>query len=127
MNEDEQSERTRATDDAGTSDEAAGTGGESAHPAEAVASSHSEAGSSADTVVTGPAEIPADASSSALDSTGAADGARTSFSRPPARALMIAVTLAGLAYALMCFRGLQAIVAPVFLALNFYIVVYPDQ
>ncbi|MGO0605372.1 AI-2E family transporter [Brevibacterium linens] len=47
--------------------------------------------------------------------------------RPPARALMIAVTLAGLAYALMFFRGLQDIVAPVFLALNFYIVVYPVQ
>ena len=40
---------------------------------------------------------------------------------------MIAVTLAGLAYALMFFRGLQDIVAPVFLALNFYIVVYPVQ
>ena len=64
---------------------------------------------------------------SAGESTGAADGARPWYSRPPARALMIAVTLAGLAYALMFFRGLQDIVAPVFLALNFYIVVYPVQ
>ena len=56
---------------------------------------------------------------SAGESTGAADGARPWYSRPPARALMIAVTLAGLAYALMFFRGLQDIVAPVFLALNF--------
>ena len=46
---------------------------------------------------------------------------------PPARALVIALTLAGLAYALMFFKGLQDIVAPVFLALNFYIVVYPLQ
>src|SRR5699024_6549630 len=107
MNEDEQSERTGATDDAaGPSGEAAGTGGESAHPAESAASSQSEAGSSADTVVTGPAENPADSSSSAGESTGAADGARPWYSRPPARALMIAVTLAGWAYALMFFRGL---------------------
>src|SRR5699024_2220671 len=112
---------------AGTSDEAAGTGGESAHPAESVASSQSEAGSTADTVATGPAVNPAGSSSSAGESTGAADGARPWYSRPPARALMIAVTLAGLAYALMFFRGLQDIVAPVFLALNFYIVVYPVQ
>ncbi|WP_246490346.1 AI-2E family transporter [Brevibacterium oceani] len=49
------------------------------------------------------------------------------YTRTPARALMIAVTMAGLAYALMFFRGLQDIVAPVFLALNFYIVVYPVQ
>jgi AI-2 transport protein TqsA len=48
-------------------------------------------------------------------------------SRPPARALIVALTVAGLAYALMFFRGLQDIVAPVFLALNFYIVVYPVQ
>jgi AI-2 transport protein TqsA len=58
---------------------------------------------------------------------GAAGEARPWHTRPPARALMIAVTLAGLAYALMFFRGLQDIVAPVFLALNFYIVVYPVQ
>ncbi|MDN5549827.1 MAG: AI-2E family transporter [Brevibacterium sp.] len=45
----------------------------------------------------------------------------------PARALVIALTIAGLAYALMFFKGLQDIVAPVFLALNFYIVVYPLQ
>lgn len=45
----------------------------------------------------------------------------------PARVLVIALTLAGLAYALMFFRGLQDIAAPVFLALNFYIVVYPLQ
>ncbi|RBP61895.1 putative PurR-regulated permease PerM [Brevibacterium sanguinis] len=50
-------------------------------------------------------------------------------SRPilPARALVVALTVAGLAYALMFFQGLQGIVAPVFLALNFYIVVYPLQ
>lgn len=45
----------------------------------------------------------------------------------PARALVIALTLAGLAYSLVFFQSLQAIVAPVFLALNFYIVVYPLQ
>lgn len=45
----------------------------------------------------------------------------------PARVLVIALTIAGLAYALMFFKGLQDIVAPVFLALNFYIVVYPLQ
>lgn len=45
----------------------------------------------------------------------------------PARVLVIALTLAGLAYALMFFKELQDIVAPVFLALNFYIVVYPLQ
>lgn len=45
----------------------------------------------------------------------------------PARVLVVALTLAGLAYALMFFKGLQDIVAPVFLALNFYIVVYPVQ
>ncbi|SMY03996.1 MULTISPECIES: AI-2E family transporter [unclassified Brevibacterium] len=58
--------------------------------------------------------------------------ALTSEQRPwhasqPARVLVIALTIAGLAYALMFFRGLQDIVAPVFLALNFYIVVYPLQ
>src|SRR5699024_5228544 len=127
MNEDEQSERTGATDDAGTSDEAAGTGGESAHPAESVASSQSEAGSSADTVVTGPSENPAVSSPAASEAAGAAAGSRPWYSRPPARARIIAVPLAGLAYALMFFRGLQDIVAPVFLALNFYIVVYPVQ
>lgn len=47
--------------------------------------------------------------------------------RPPARALAVVLTIAGLAYALTFFRGLQEIVAPVFLALNFYIVVYPVQ
>ena len=47
--------------------------------------------------------------------------------RPPARALVVVLTIAGLAYALTFFRGLQEIVAPVFLALNFYIVVYPLQ
>ena len=47
--------------------------------------------------------------------------------RPPARALVIALTIAGIAYSLTFFRGLQDIVAPVFLALNFYIVVYPVQ
>lgn len=146
MNEDEQSERTGSTDDiAGTSDEGAGTAGEGAHPAESAASSRSEAGSSAGTGATGPTENTAESSAgarsvtatsaegnagsaaSAGESTGAADGARPWYSRPPARALMIAVTLAGLAYALMFFRGLQDIVAPVFLALNFYIVVYPVQ
>lgn len=156
MNEDEQSERTGSTDDAaGTSDESAGTGGEGAHPAESAASSRSEAGSSAGTAAAGPTENTAESSAgarsvtatsaegnagsaasageesgpatSAGESTGAADGARPWYSRPPARALMIAVTLAGLAYALMFFRGLQDIVAPVFLALNFYIVVYPVQ
>ena len=40
---------------------------------------------------------------------------------------MVVLTIAGLAYALMFFRELQDIVAPVFLALNFYIVVYPLQ
>lgn len=45
----------------------------------------------------------------------------------PARVLVVALTIAGLAYALMFFKGLQDIVAPVFLALNFYIVVYPLQ
>jgi AI-2 transport protein TqsA len=156
VNEDEQSERTGSTDDAaGTSDEGAGTAGEGAHPAESAASSRSEAGSSAGTGATGPTENTAGSSAgarsvtgtsaegnagsaasageesgsatSAGESTGAADGARPWYSRPPARALMIAVTLAGLAYALMFFRGLQDIVAPVFLALNFYIVVYPVQ
>ena len=156
MNEDEQSERTGSTDDAaGSSDEGAGTAGEGAHPAESAASSRSEAGSSAGTGATGPTENTAGSSAgarsvtatsaegnagsaasageesgsaaSAWESTGAADGARPWYSRPPARALMIAVTLAGLAYALMFFRGLQDIVAPVFLALNFYIVVYPVQ
>ena len=156
MNEDEQSERTGSTDDAaGSSDEGAGTAGEGAHPAESAASSRSEAGSSAGTGATGPTENTAGSSAgarsvtgtsaegnagsaasageesgsatSAGESTGAADGARPWYSRPPARALMIAVTLAGLAYALMFFRGLQDIVAPVFLALNFYIVVYPVQ
>jgi AI-2 transport protein TqsA len=156
VNEDEQSERTGSTDDAaGTSDEGAGTAGEGAHPAESAASSRSEAGSSAGTGATGPTENTAESSAgarsvtgtsaegnagsaasageesgsatSAGESTGAADGARPWYSRPPARALMIAVTLAGLAYALMFFRGLQDIVAPVFLALNFYIVVYPVQ
>ena len=146
MNEDEQSERTGSTDDAaGTSDESAGTAGEGAHPAESAASSRSEAGSSAGTAAAGPTENTAESSAgarsvtatsaegnagsaaSAGESTGAADGPRPWYSRPPARALMIAVTLAGLAYALMFFRGLQDIVAPVFLALNFYIVVYPVQ
>src|SRR5699024_2162498 len=148
--------RTGSTDDAaGTSDESAGTGGEGAHPAESAASSRSEAGSSAGTAAAGPTENTAESSAgarsvtatsaegnagsaasageesgpatSAGESTGPADGARPWYSRPPARALMIAVTLAGLAYALMFFRGLQDIVAPVFLALNFYIVVYPVQ
>jgi AI-2 transport protein TqsA len=156
VNEDEQSERTGSTDDAaGASDEGAGTFGEGAHSAESAASSRSEAGSSAGTAGTGPTENTAELSAgarsvtatsaegnagsaasageesgsaaSAGESTGAADGARPWYSRPPARALMIAVTLAGLAYALMFFRGLQDIVAPVFLALNFYIVVYPVQ
>ncbi|UVI34677.1 AI-2E family transporter [Brevibacterium spongiae] len=53
--------------------------------------------------------------------------ARPWHERPPARALIIAVTMAGLAYALMFFRELQDLAAPVFLALNFYIVVYPVQ
>ena len=156
MNEDEQSERTGSTDDAaGASDEGAGTFGEGAHSAESAASSRSEAGSSAGTAAAGPTENTAESSAgarsvtatsaegnagsaasageesgpatSAGESTGAADGARPWYSSPPARALMIAVTLAGLAYTLMFFRGLQDIVAPVFLALNFYIVVYPVQ
>ena len=68
-----------------------------------------------------------DDSGPGIDDSGADVGPRPWHSRPPARALMIAVTMAGLAYALMFFRGLQDIVAPVFLALNFYIVVYPVQ
>ncbi|WP_258233987.1 AI-2E family transporter [Brevibacterium oceani] len=61
------------------------------------------------------------------ESTGREPDVAPWYTRTPARALMIAVTMAGLAYALMFFRGLQDIVAPVFLALNFYIVVYPVQ
>nr|WP_228282248.1 AI-2E family transporter [Brevibacterium atlanticum] len=61
------------------------------------------------------------------ESTGREPDVTPWYTRTPARALMIAVTMAGLAYALMFFRGLQDIVAPVFLALNFYIVVYPVQ
>nr|WP_167953125.1 AI-2E family transporter [Brevibacterium marinum] len=49
------------------------------------------------------------------------------YAKPPARVLVVALTIAGLTYALMFFRSLQDIVAPVFLALNFYIVVYPLQ
>ncbi|WP_413334653.1 AI-2E family transporter [Brevibacterium sp. GP-SGM9] len=54
-------------------------------------------------------------------------GERAWHAKPLPRALIIALTLAGVAYALMFFRGLQDIIAPVFLALNFYIVVYPLQ
>lgn len=49
------------------------------------------------------------------------------YTHPPVKALVLALTLAGLAYVLFFFKGLQDIIAPVFLALNFYIVVYPLQ
>ena len=75
----------------------------------------------------GAASATEESTSASGEESDAVDGARPWHARPPARALMIAVTLAGLAYALMFFRGLQDIVAPVFLALNFYIVVYPVQ
>ena len=133
MSEDEQSQVTGPTDDAGAA-------GESAHPAASAPSSHpqasAESGSSGNTAaspVSAGVETVTAASAGERDASpasagiGAADSARPWYARPPARALMIAVTLAGLAYALMFFRGLQDIVAPVFLALNFYIVVYPVQ
>ena len=143
MNEDEQ------TSAPGAADTAAGSPGDAARPAESapssrpvpdsnsepagpvagtaasvtVGSASSEAQSSA-AFTTAPGVAPGSERGSAP---GAAGEARPWHARPPARALMIAVTLAGLAYALMFFRGLQDIVAPVFLALNFYIVVYPVQ
>ncbi|UZD61065.1 AI-2E family transporter [Brevibacterium sp. JSBI002] len=125
MNEDEQAKAS------GAADGAAGSAGDAARPAEPAPSSTPVAGSSS-----GPTGPVADSESAHADSasgkvgyaaSGAAREARPWHARPPARALMIAVTLAGLAYALMFFRGLQDIVAPVFLALNFYIVVYPVQ
>ncbi|WP_248284059.1 AI-2E family transporter [Brevibacterium sediminis] len=125
MNEDEQAQAS------GAADGAVGSAGDAARPAEPAPSSTPLAGSTSGH--TGPV---ADSESAHADSASgkvgyaasdAAGEARPWHARPPARALMIAVTLAGLAYALMFFRGLQDIVAPVFLALNFYIVVYPVQ
>ncbi len=58
---------------------------------------------------------------------GQAGGQTANQSLPSARVLMVVLTMAGLAFALTFFKGLQGIIAPVFLALNFYIVVYPLQ
>ena len=134
MNEDEQTATSGAADGAG------GTAGDAARPTASAPSSGSvtESGPDSARASSGPAPSPGarrggaasapEASTSASgEESDAVDGARPWHTRPPARALMIAVTLAGLAYALMFFRGLQDIVAPVFLALNFYIVVYPVQ
>ncbi|MGZ1491117.1 AI-2E family transporter [Brevibacterium sediminis] len=125
MNEDEQAQAS------GAADGAVGSAGDAARPAEPVPSSEPAAGSRSGH--TGPVadseSLHADSASGKVGyaDSDAAGEARPWHARPPARALMIAVTLAGLAYALMFFRGLQDIVAPVFLALNFYIVVYPVQ
>ena len=125
MNEDEQAQAS------GAADGAAGSAGDAARPAEPAPSSTPVAGSTSGH--TGPVadseSLHADSASGKVGyaASDAAGEARPWHARPPARALMIAVTLAGLAYALMFFRGLQDIVAPVFLALNFYIVVYPVQ
>ncbi|WP_246475817.1 AI-2E family transporter [Brevibacterium renqingii] len=150
MNEDEQPEGTGV-------DDAVGTSGEHARPAAPAPSSSSDprpdsasatvgsahsTGAEPTSVHSAPAGDGASGTASAWDgsggpasagdsvtsvSAGAEAEARPWFSRSPARALMIALTIAGLAYALSFFRGLQDIVAPVFLALNFYIVVYPVQ
>ncbi|WP_253903714.1 AI-2E family transporter [Brevibacterium sp. CT2-23B] len=125
MNEDEQAQAS------GAADGAVGSAGDAARPAEPAPSSTPLAGSTSGH--TGPVadseSLHADSASGKVGyaASDAAGEARPWHARPPARALMIAVTLAGLAYALMFFRGLQDIVAPVFLALNFYIVVYPVQ
>lgn len=149
MNEDEQ---TTASGAAGS---AAGSPGDAARPVESAPSSRPVTGSnsepagpvagtaasvgnapgSAASVTVGSSSSETESSAALTTAPGVAPGsepgtageARPWHARPPARALMIAVTLAGLAYALMFFRGLQDIVAPVFLALNFYIVVYPVQ
>ncbi|MFE1084794.1 AI-2E family transporter [Brevibacterium sediminis] len=125
MNEDEQAQAS------GAADGAVGSAGDAARPAEPAPSSTPLAGSTSGH--TGPVadseSLHADSASGKVGyaASDAAGEARPWHARPPARALIIAVTLAGLAYALMFFRGLQDIVAPVFLALNFYIVVYPVQ
>ncbi|GGC41011.1 AI-2E family transporter [Brevibacterium sediminis] len=125
MNEDERAQAS------GAADGAVGSAGDAARPAEPAPSSTPLAGSTSGH--TGPVadseSLHADSASGKVGyaASDAAGEARPWHARPPARALMIAVTLAGLAYALMFFRGLQDIVAPVFLALNFYIVVYPVQ
>ncbi|WP_259358868.1 AI-2E family transporter [Brevibacterium sediminis] len=125
MNEDEQAQAS------GAADGAVGSAGDAARQAEPAPSSTPLAGSTSGH--TGPVadseSLHADSASGKVGyaASDAAGEARPWHARPPARALMIAVTLAGLAYALMFFRGLQDIVAPVFLALNFYIVVYPVQ
>ena len=137
MNEDEQANAS------GAADGAAGPTGDSARPPEPAPSSRpvnetGPAGRAASagerdgsTASAGDASGPSASVMVESASAGAepdlADEARPWHSRQPARALMIAVTLAGLAYALMFFRELQDLVAPVFLALNFYIVVYPVQ
>ncbi|WP_432788949.1 AI-2E family transporter [Brevibacterium sp. K11IcPPYGO002] len=114
------SESAGATSASGTAAPAASVGNAPGSAASVtVGSSSSETESSA-ALTTAPGVAPG-------SEPGTAGEARPWHARPPARALMIAVTLAGLAYALMFFRGLQDIVAPVFLALNFYIVVYPVQ
>ncbi len=147
MNEDEQ------TSASGAADSAAGSPGDAARPAESAPSSRPVPGANSEpagpvagtaaSVTVGSASSEAESSAALTTAPGVAPGSEPGFApgsepgmageprpwhaRPPARALMIAVTLAGLAYALMFFRGLQDIVAPVFLALNFYIVVYPVQ
>lgn len=145
MDEDEQATAS------GVADGAAGSAGDAARPAEPAPSSQTAGetpqaffsagdwsgtdasatvGSTTSDTTAGTASGTS-AGAAADEASGADSGtageARPWHARPPARALMIAVTLAGLAYALMFFRGLQDIVAPVFLALNFYIVVYPVQ
>ncbi|SMX84876.1 Predicted PurR-regulated permease PerM [Brevibacterium iodinum ATCC 49514] len=145
MDEDEQATAS------GVADGAAGSAGDAARPAEPAPSSQTAgetsqaffsagdwSGTAASATVgsttsdtTAGTASGTSAGAAADEASGADSGtageARPWHARPPARALMIAVTLAGLAYALMFFRGLQDIVAPVFLALNFYIVVYPVQ
>ncbi|WP_231939341.1 AI-2E family transporter [Brevibacterium siliguriense] len=139
MNEDEQ------TNASGAADGATGSTGDAARAAESApssrpatepgadgqaASARDRTGSTA-SVMVGSAGSTAESGRAAGAQSGpeadAADDSKPWHARQPARALMIAVTMAGLAYALMFFRGLQDIVAPVFLALNFYIVVYPVQ
>ncbi|WP_227492836.1 AI-2E family transporter [Brevibacterium sp. CFH 10365] len=134
MNEDEQTTSSGAADGAG------GRAGDAARPTASAPSSEAVTESGPDSAREysgsatskgardgGAASATGESSSASGEESDAVDGARPWHARPPARALMIAVTLAGLAYALMFFRGLQDIVAPVFLALNFYIVVYPVQ
>ena len=140
MNEDEQAKapgaadgatgRTGRTGDAARPDESASSSRPAAEPGSAgptaSAGAASRPAASAGDPSASAASVMVGSNSSSTES-GTASGAQSApesapesdpageerpwHARPPARALMIAVTLAGLAYALMFFRGLQDIVA----------------